>query len=111
MNKTQYNRNDLKSFLIHDMLLSSRQYDHALVEKARAIALRWLAMHGEDYCPYWRSWLNKLDSLSWDEFCDFALGDSDASIAHRQSSPFSCCLSTEQKKELKEALSNETHRS
>lgn len=107
MGTGNYNKNDLKSFLIHEALFQDCAENPQLVSKARSIAMNWIDMHGKDFSPYWQSWVDMMDSLSWSELRDFALGDSDTCVAHRQSSPFSCCLDKEQRKQIRKRIQDE----
>ena len=106
-----HQKRERRSYLIHQEAFNDVERRDAILSKALSVVSRWIEMNSagdKTPSPYWVSWEKKIRELSFEDLKAFALSDSPESIAHRRSSPFSTCLTPEQKDrvlvEIREAL-------
>lgn len=113
MNDSLHKKQDRQSYLIHEEAFNDVKRRLEILSKAKSVVARWLAMHSiEDRSPspYWVSWEQKIKAPHFEELKSFALSDSDEAVAHRQSSPFSTCLTPQQKIRIRERIRDEFKR-
>lgn len=109
-----HRKQDRQSYLIHEEAFNDVERREEILSKAKSVVARWIAMHSTEDSkpsPYWVSWEQKMTAMDFDGLKKFALSSSDESIAHRQSSPFSTCLTAEQKAKVKDKIRNEFRKS
>ena len=99
-----------RSLLIHREAFKDVGRRDAILSKALSVVSRWIEMNStrdKTPSPYWVSWEKKIRELSFEDLKAFALSDSQDAIAHRRASPFSTCLTPEQKDRVLQSLQEE----
>ena len=105
-----HQRRERKSYLIHREAFNDVERQKEILSKALNVVSRWIEMNStrdKTPSPYWVSWEKKIRELSFEDLKAFALSDSQDAIAHRRASPFSTCLTPEQKDRVLQSLQEE----
>lgn len=95
-----HQKRERRSYLIHQEAFNDVERQQEILIKALNVVSRWIEMNSagdKTPSPYWVSWEKKIRELSFEDLKAFALSDSQEAISHRRSSPFSTCLTQEQK--------------